>query len=106
MGFQPGAEDVLAVAEIERVVGQDGAAGVTGHLFAGSPGPVLILLVLSGLGQGSAELLLLIAELAEFAEETGGGALGRGGWVVEFVGKVGRELAERGELLRLQLDAG
>ena len=50
--------------------------------------------------------MLLVAEVAQLAEEAGGGALGGGGGVVELVGEVGGELAEGGEFFRLQLHAG
>ena len=51
-------------------------------------------------------MLLLVAEVAQFPEEAGGGALGGRGGVVELMGEVGGELAERGELLGLHLHAG
>ncbi len=52
------------------------------------------------------ELEAVVAVGAQLGDEAGGGALrGRGG-IVELVGQVAGQLAERGELFRLLLDAG
>jgi hypothetical protein len=52
------------------------------------------------------ELEAVLAVRAEGFRQAGGSALGGGGRVVELVGKVSGELAERGEFLGLLLDAG
>jgi hypothetical protein len=53
-----------------------------------------------------AEAVLVIAVLAELAEERGCGSLGGGGGVIEFVGEIGSEFAEGGEFFGLLLHAG
>ena len=55
--------------------------------------------------QSVAEAILLVAVLAQLAEEAGGGALRGGGGVVELVREIGGEFAEGGELFRLLLHA-
>ena len=80
VGLQPDAEHVFAVAEVERVVGEDhGAAFIAGHLLAGAAGPVLIYCSYCPAWASAApSCCFWIAEVAQFAEEAGGRAL-RGG---------------------------
>jgi len=52
------------------------------------------------------ELEAVLAVGAELTDQAGGGALGGGGGIVEFMGKVAGEFAEGVELLSLLLNAG
>ena len=79
---------------------------VFGHAGTGARDPGAVLRCLR-IGQTEiAETILLVAVLAQLGEEAGGGALGRGGWIVQLVREVCGELAQGGELLGLLLHAG
>src|ERR1700733_5864567 len=105
MRIEQADDGIFAIGDCERALGSLGTR-VSSHAGTSILHPRSIACDLL-LGKTEiAEAIFLFTVLAQFAEEAGGAALGRGGRVVQLMAEVRGEFAEGVEFFRLLLNAG